>query len=745
MVTTRRGARSSAVQDESSPGEASIASIPNAIIRHRAPVGTPAALRPSREPTVGLVNTVKRERDPSATSDLPRHKRRRPVTDVLDSIEVQGEDDDVDAAITATNTCRTANFEIVLPSVRMPRSNDQIISTKAPLEHSAKITTARPLRTRRLRRHIQSRESPPRSPQPRDHAAEQRREGAPAKPLGSPELQLSALKRRGSKPLTDVYDITDDEDSEPASPPLVRRPRTINGLELRSQLNVPRRRAPQQRNELSHVREMERAPPGNPVSSEAPLFLGDDQDRELLQDTDGAEEAQQETHESDEYNESEEGQDIDDEAHADGGRSQVPRTPDFVGVRVRPYLPSEPTIAVFSDHLNKMSEIMGRRGWTGAGRRWRRGFNVLDSGDQPPARTGLGKSLFRSLAALTDKLEEVPNAMDLTGQSQFLAEHHQYLQTAMSKVDRAVNKIESLAVRPDAMMEDLSSCSIPMLVFVLRRAFAMGAKEPDAVVNDFAAAEGIFTWTTIQYVMFIFGWVSRLLNVLIPEMRQQGKNDANSRSFQPYDPEDEKKNRELVGVMVRKWKQQLRAGVDSFNEQVDAIRERREKKQRDARIKAAREQEQAAELARHRQREMAFASSIQEITSRPRPMAEKFRRVLQQPAFSPANSQVLTVTERLTPGTGARFRHSHSSTASRLLHPPAPTQKAAPLPAPADNPPWPDAEVEWFLGELRRPNGGSRYNLEVCAETLDRTMREVRMEMERLRRLGLYRSPSRGH
>jgi hypothetical protein len=54
--------------------------------------------------------------------------------------------------------------------------------------------------------------------------------------------------------------------------------------------------------------------------------------------------------------------------------------------------------------------------------------------------------------------------------------------------------------------------------------------------------------------------------------------------------------------------------------------------------------------------------------------------------------------------------------------------------------PWPQDEVEWFLDELGKPDRGRDY-LEVCAETLDRPVEEVRAERERLRRLGVYRSP----
>jgi hypothetical protein len=437
----------------------------------------------------------------------------------------------------------------------------------------------------------------------------------------------------------------------------------------------------------------------------------------------------------------------DTEAEAEAGESPAHNSgrPEFVGVQVRPYDPTEPTITVFSDHLNHMSEVMGRRGWTGAGRIWRADFSALDFGGEPLANTRPGESLFTSLNLLKEHLEDVPNAMDLAGQSQFLTDHQQNLRQAMARVDGVVTKIEGLEVRSEALVKDISACIIPMLVLVLRVAFAMGAKEPDAVVSDSAAAEGTFTWTTVQYLMFILVWISRLHNVLVSET-SQGAGDgggAGSPASQPQDPENEKQNRERFSVMIRKWKQQLKEGVNRFNQEADAIRLRYEQMQKDARIRVARQQQEDEEFARARLQEAAFAASIREVTSQLRPMAEKFRKALQQSAFPyPSSSQTITVTatQRSTPGT--QSRPSYSSNSSRLLLPPAPARERAPPPPAMDYPPWPEDEVQWFLSELTRPDRRRGY-LEVCAETLERPLAEVRMEKERLRRLGLYRSPSR--
>jgi hypothetical protein len=599
MVTTRgRRARLPAAKapetDESSSGDASIPARPGR--RHGTPpIGIPATLRPPRVPSVSGRSSTKRKRGPDLASDAPQHKRRRNVADDEDTIEVHGEDDIVDAAINATSMRRKSRIEVHIPSSRTPGKRDETASTRISPEDPATAAAGR-LRARRLGRHINSVEfvgnleisprkrrhgkavpAPVReSPEPESDSqsagdgrhipARHAREVIPGtespEPLGSPELQSSAHKPRRAKPRPDIYDIPDDEEPENPSHVVARRPRTINGLELSSRArttgNSARQPRPARVLSRSHaVRQVatpHRAPgaPSISMPDEDPMLP---ENEELSEDEEPAE--NEEPAESDDELEEPEEVDADSESEAE-----------FVVKRVRPYMEDERTISVFGDHLNSMSGLMGKSGWTGVGRTWRADlsrFTDLGFGDNLPTRTGFGRRLFVSLNHLKDQLDDVPNALDLAGQSRFVDEQHGALNRAISGVDKAVRRIESLTGpgNPsqgnraktkyiERMAEDLTTSVIPMMVLVLQVSFTIGTEEPDAVVSDSVPPRGVFTGITVQYLMVILGWLRRVHRALTPELDQQAGENVGLRDDQQRDPENAEQNRRKFGVMVRK-------------------------------------------------------------------------------------------------------------------------------------------------------------------------------------------------
>ncbi|KAK4044318.1 hypothetical protein C8A01DRAFT_42981 [Parachaetomium inaequale] len=794
MVTTRRRARPpSPADDHGSSDDASIPARTPPVRRPQLAPGTPATLRPSREPATGNTSLAKRKRGSTTAPDGPQQKRRRPAPDA-DTIEVQGEDDDddVDAAIDATSARSTPRVEILLPSVRRPQDLDRATFTRVPSEPSTTTTTGRRLRARRLKRRINSvevfgtldssrpegrkhgnavrgggRETP--EPEHRGHSDESAEEDVPTAKspeiLGSPELQSSAAKPRPAKPRpakpsVDVYKFPDDNEPELPNPALDHRPKTINNLEALTRRKTTRRaprrpRSPQRNARLSLIREEEQSPSANPTPPHpgtrqivAPgpgpgddLLVIDEEDRELVEYRNGSEAA----HSTDGEQELENEKETDDSGSDEGAEDR-----EMAGIQVRPYVADEHTISVHSLHLNNISQIMGRSGWTGAGGRWmvKLRDTMPDFGDEPPARTKLGKRIFRFLGLLKDQLEEVPNAMDLDGQSRFLAKHQEPLNRAMSSVDKAVGRIEAIGSqavgdRASRTVKDLQTCVIPMLVLVLRTSFAIGVKEPDAVVSDSVPPEGVFTWTTVQYLMGVLAWLARLQRLLPSD------EDADSDVPRQHDPESAAQNLRKVGVMVKKWMQQLRLAVDKFNEQADIIRDRHEKKERDRKIKQQKQKKEEEELALAWRLEQAYLLSLAQLTTKPRPMAQKFHKATAHwTVSSPSSSQHTAATQRSDPGSGTLTTlgqaRSRSSGASRLLFPPAALQQQPALPPPApEYPPWAEDETEWLLDELqrrdRRPN-----HLDVCAETLERSLEDVRREKARLERRGLYRSPGRG-
>lgn len=671
---------------------------------------------------------------------------------------MQEEDEIVDEAINATSTRPTSRLEIQLPIRR--HKGKEATSTKGLSEGSTTGTSGRPPRARRINRRINSLEvfggvdssQPPtrgrgraaqetigETPEPERHPrSAQHGRHVTDQALGSPELQSSATKRRPANRPVDIYDVPEDEESGPPSP--AQRPRTINGLESLSRSKGTRKparepRRPQRNARLSSILEEEqsrsdRAEPRHETRQ-------DTEDRELAEE----ERSREEFEESDGF---EEPWDSENEGGAD-----VEELPS-VAIQALPYDPTHGIISLSSAHPNNMWEIMGRSGWTGAGRRWADDLlrsSLFEVGDEPPARTRLGMDIFKSLSDLQDKLDDVPNALDLAGQARFLARHTRALNLDMSNVERAVLKIKDQAARAqfdqegkidprylDALANDLSTCIIPMLVLILHAAFAVGAEEPNAESNDTLPREGVFTYTTAQYMLWITAWLFRLDNVLMQDLTEQP--DSTPPVNQQNDPEDPTQSREKFGVMVRKWRDHLKAGVDAFNREAERKRNIYEKKQRDLAIKRLKEDAEQRRNAENNRHYEIFCASLREIAAQPRPMAEKWHKAAAHWAGSSSQVTGPPATQGSSTPSVVHTTQSRSHTLSAAR---APQPRPQPQPALVlDYPPWPEDEVEWFLGELERPDRARNY-LHVCAEALDRPLEEVRTEMERLRRAGLYR------
>lgn len=767
VVTTRGGTRRLTPKEvDSSSDDESIAARTPPVRREPASSRTPATLRPSREPTTKHSGLPKRKQSLGATSNVPPHKRQRRASEAADTIEAQGEDDNVDAAINATSVRPATRIEVRLPSSRAYRNGDSNNDSATEVLPETSITGAtaapsRRLRARHLNRNFNSVElfGPIEAlrPRTRKHGVPDSRTAREAEevsdsaespaPAGSPELQSPARKpQRETKAPADMYEFPDpDAEPEAPNPPNARGGRTANilGVISRRQSNRRPERQPQspQRDRLSLIREEQSrsaTPHHEPRQAAIPnarpsgpsLKLVNEDDDELMVIGNGRaieneNEQQYDSEETDETSVSK----LDEEAEQ----------PKMNDIQVRPYANGERTMSVSSGHLKNISEIMGRSGWTGAGRRWMAELDANMFELEDNLSTRLGRLIFQSLGRLKDKLDDVPNALDLAGQSRFLVEHQRALNELISNVDRAVGKAEGATLR-NRLVNDLSTYAIPMLVLVMRTTFAIGVQEPDAMVNDSPAGEGVFTWTTIQYLLATLGWLSRLQKRLSEDLSSGPGNKPEARDRQPYDPEDRTQNREKMGVMVKKFIQQIRHEVDSFNKQADVNRERYEKDQRmkqinerDRQIKEQREKEEMEELALVRRREEAFMLSINQLRNQPRPLAQRFQRAIAHWSPSPSSSN----------------QAQSRSPSVRSSFPPLPQRARPALPPPSasssstpelDYPPWPRDDTEWLLSELTRPDRVENY-LEVCVETLDRPMQEIMAEMRRLERRGLLSIP----
>ncbi|KAK4243325.1 hypothetical protein C7999DRAFT_18310 [Corynascus novoguineensis] len=722
MVTTRRSARRLPSEgNESSSDDSSIPAV-TPPRRQQSALKTPATLRPRKESAASSTSPAKRKRDSNTTFDELQEKRRRLPVDVQEPIETQGEDDFVDAAINATNLRTASSLEVLLPSGRTSRTNKETTSADAPSNGSTSgITGPRRLRARRLKRQVHSTtglDGDSESAKHRRAAEPGQRKASNAAGLrghgGGPRMQPSA----SSNPPVDIYDIPSDDDSEQPNLTVAGEARTINNLEAlgrrkRSGMLVRRPGSPSRNTRLSSIREEERSQsadytlghppyhrearqiPSHPRSGAARMLPGEE-DSELEYQS-GRDRHQTTDEEEAQTSEATEGTDESDSDDATGERRME-------GVQVRTYRENEHTIPVYSHHLNEMLELMGRRGWTEAGRRWMKICSAVpDSGVELPARTRLGRQIYDNLGRLNDELDDIPNALDLGRQSQALVSRQQPLNEAISNVDKTVRKIENRTAQfvadssnkptsrlPGRLAKDLLKCIIPMLVLVLRTTFALGVDEPDAEATDAIPQQGVFTWTTVQYLMVVLAWLSRLQKLVSQKPSPTVDEGSKSPIQQRDDPEDTRQNRERFGVIIRKWMQQLRHEVDNYNEQAALQLARHQMKERDRKIREQRRRKEEEELAAARLQEEAFRLSMQQLTRKPRPLAEKFYRATAHWSSSPPSSGLANGNRALI-----AVQPRSPSSSRRLVRSPARQQSLLPSPVLGDRS-WADWETDPF-------------------------------------------------
>ncbi|KAL2128364.1 hypothetical protein VTI74DRAFT_9281 [Chaetomium olivicolor] len=711
----------------------------------------PATQRPSNKSPASDSTPAKRKLGARPTTDPRPKKRSRQISDTLESIEVRTEDEDVDAVLDATSAQfkpRTTRIEIRLPTSRRRLGYKDATTAKPPSEPSTTKTRGLRLRAERLGRRINSLEvigDFPTSQAPAgklannapeiiaESAAEEEMEEVPngARFLdqfqGSPELQSSAQRRRAPRPASDLYDIPEDSDPEHPSPSAARGPATTRPAPAGEE-EQPQRAIPAEQHHVTH-----RPTPPEYAQRSAPV----------------------ESDEGEETDEDEESMEPDPtELEADEREMVAPQVPQYSRVQNFQIVSRPPPnttqglIPVFSPHLSDMLGMMGKEGWTDRGDRWAVDLvNSIASGFQGLSLTA-GKYRLASFKLLNEELEDIPNALDLVKQSKYLTAKGKGLEKAFASADKRVSELENLARQQDArlhkeLLGDIFACVAPMLVLLLRNSFAVGVAAPDAESNLFLPREGTFTPTTIQHLAQISAWINRLLKPIMPKQTAPEGGDTG------------KKNRDKFWVMFLKWKEQVKLAIDGYNAQVDRQRDIFEKKQRDIAIREAKRKAEDEERARAAQQDEAWRRSIANIISRPHPNVEKWLKATAgwAPALSSVNNNQF-VTAAGTPRSSSASWPAHRLPQSRTVSagtlrssaqaprvPPPPSPHPPPPPQ-MDYPVWDEEDVEWFLKELNRPNRRPG-DLEECAETLERTLEEVKAEKERLKRVGRYRSPVR--
>jgi hypothetical protein len=619
-----------------------------------------------------------------------------PTESIKDSIELGGEGvdeaHDVDAVIDVMDAAFSGN----VPRTRRGRDIAVVLGTSGakPVVRSKTSTgakTQRHLRTKPLNRHVNSREVFGLAEDivwatEEDNEELHREFDNPTVRLGSPVLGSSATEFPSSQPDSDVYEIPDDP--MPHSPVPARHKSTRNAPALRSRTNKVGKSAgkvPSSKNvtRVSSIQEETAALDRH----DAPLSLGE-QDRTPSENQ------------------------------------------KVVKIQIHSVSPLR-TLKVDSHHVRNMQES-----------------TTPDSGTIGPARTDLGKMCLELLGHLKDRLDKVPMAVDLSTQSRFLDERADVLNEALTSVEEMVTSVcDTAQVTRDesfrtALSEDLSSCILPMVVLVLRSSFVIGSTEDHDEDSLRLPAIGVFTWSTVQYLLWITGWMARLYSLqgkLQPPPAQQATGQGGPTLSRSHDK---------FKTMLGKWREHLRSVVDDFNEQVDRDRDRKMKKEKDEAIKKAKQELEMREREQSDRQFQLCVLSVQRVLSQPGPLAEMWYKDTQNPerltlpASQVHNSRITSNGGRARAGTQGLDRRSATlprSSSSLSIQPPAPLQRQRAPPSPElGSLPWTEDEIDWFLKELQRPDRNPYY-LSECTETLDRTRDELLRMEEWLKRTGRYR------
>ncbi|KAK3316421.1 hypothetical protein B0H66DRAFT_604713 [Apodospora peruviana] len=296
--------------------------------------------------------------------------------------------------------------------------------------------------------------------------------------------------------------------------------------------------------------------------------------------------------------------------------------------------------------LYKLLTLMGKSGWTKLGKSWQKRLfedpYQEDGQADTPAITKAGVLVFKSLFFMEAKLKHAPTELD--DQDEWLRVNQESLKKAFDEIQKIVVSIceDRLAVLGDsdggssnnlqrrrAMVRDLISCIIPMLILVLESAFFLGGFEEDDDGRTLPV-EGTFTKTILLYLLRITGWLLRLNDILNHELiiRPFKNNNITLVSFskQPKNTEGCDKNRLRLGVLLNDWKDQLNVALRELEEKIHGEGRRRERRQREIARQEARRQAEQAEQAEKDKQNAACIASTHEIARQERPMAAKWRK-----------------------------------------------------------------------------------------------------------------------
>ncbi|KAK0708121.1 hypothetical protein B0H67DRAFT_648217 [Lasiosphaeris hirsuta] len=424
----------------------------------------------------------------------------------------------------------------------------------------------------------------------------------------------------------------------------------------------------------------------------------------------------------------------------------IPEHDDSLFIHPPSNIASEPTVNVSSTYITQIRNLMGRPGWTGLGKTWEDTFSHNPAGvDGTPARTKIGGTIFKYLHRLKEEFYKAPKAPQLAHQNQWLLEQDDLLKKYITEIGKIITKIreDRLAVignsdRPSnddlklrrALVVDLLGYIIPTLAQVLWGAFSLGGGD-DEDESDTAdpPADGVFVASTLQYLVQATGWVRSLDTVLRFELEVRPLDDSRPSPSAPTQnkkklarPETINRNRGLLSQIITLWDQELKDAAveldDIANNNIDAEarKEQRERAQRTVIEQRARIEEEELASSQRRWEESCLSMTL--LRQKPRPLEARWLRATAPAYYMPPTS---------------------SSTS-------APSMRGA-LSLKVQREPWREEkslmehellssdDKQYLLNEIRRTDREyiTRFDLEALAETLERTIPGVKLEIEALK------------
>lgn len=301
------------------------------------------------------------------------------------------------------------------------------------------------------------------------------------------------------------------------------------------------------------------------------------------------------------------------------------------------------TVQVPSKEIRSICHLMGQEGWTSKHNSW-----VKCRG---PSKSSSGKDLVTDALRLREEYRTAPQAWDLARQNTFLQGKAELTEEHLAAITRHVDQIcrkcnatiqgankKKAARERGSLKGDLTKVVIPLLVLLLREFFFLGSTSQDEEGNrTFPGKGGIFTATTLQFLIRTVGWITRLAPIVRREAELSGTQATSSDDEEgqnmpspgkdPLDPVRERaaeKTRHQIALdeKVGRLSRSLWDALDELDEKANRAARRKERIEREAETKAERDAEAREAREKSQRQYEAMVASTQRFREGPGPLSE---------------------------------------------------------------------------------------------------------------------------